>query len=116
MTESERELERLRYIRTSIELVMQYTQAGREAFFRDTMVQDAVLRRLETLADAGHRLTDALKARHPEVQWRASYGFRNIVAHDYLRVRLAEAWDILQNDLPALRAVVAEEISRAEAG
>src|SRR5262245_8331465 len=41
------------------------------------MVQDAVRRRLETLADAAHRLSDELEARHPEIRWRAVYGFRN---------------------------------------
>ena len=55
MTEDERERERLSYIRESIARIGEYTRGGREAFDREPMVQDAVLRRLETLADARSR-------------------------------------------------------------
>ena len=109
MTEAEREQERLRYIRDSIALVEQYTRGGHVAFQHDTLVQDAVLRRLETLADASHRLTDTLKARHPKVSWQQIWGFRNVLAHAYEAVRLETAWRIVVDDLPALKAVADQE-------
>ena len=52
----------LEYIRESIVLVEQYTTDGEEAFLGDTRTQDAVLRRMETLADAATHLTSALKS------------------------------------------------------
>lgn len=51
----------LEYMHDSIVLVREYTQGGRDAFMRDHMVQDAVLRRIETLADAAGRLSPELK-------------------------------------------------------
>ena len=47
----------LRYISESIARVEQYTQSDREAFLAGPVFQDAVVRRLETLADAVGRLT-----------------------------------------------------------
>ncbi len=70
MTEAERERQRLQYISDSIAKIEQYTQGGKEEFLRDSMVQDAVLRRLETLADAASKLSEPLKARHPDIPWR----------------------------------------------
>jgi uncharacterized protein with HEPN domain len=80
------------------------------------MVQDAVLRRLETLADAARRLSDELKTRHPQIPWRAIYGFRNIAAHGYLLIDLARVWTTVQDYLPVLQSVVSDELRRFNPG
>jgi uncharacterized protein with HEPN domain len=103
----------LTYIRDAIALIEGRTQAGRQVFRHDVDVQDAVLWRLETLAEATGKLSPALKARHPALRWRAIYGFRNIAAHAYLDLRLDEVWEIVERQLPALKAVVAEELNRS---
>jgi uncharacterized protein with HEPN domain len=54
----------LEYIRESINLVDNYVQGSKDLFFSDSKTQDAVLRRLETLADAAAHLPDDLKQRH----------------------------------------------------
>jgi uncharacterized protein with HEPN domain len=74
----------LRYIREAIDLIQSRTRAGRDAFMEDVDIQDAVLWRLETLAEATRRLSQDLRNRHPDIRWRAIYGFRNIAAHGYL--------------------------------
>ncbi len=78
----------------------------------DSMVQDAVLRRLETLADAARQLSDELMARHPEVPWRSIYGFRNVAAHGYLDLDMGRVWSTVQDSLPTLHSVVVEEMRR----
>jgi uncharacterized protein with HEPN domain len=113
VTEEERERERLRYIRESIARIAEYTKGGREAFDREPMVQDAVLRRLETLADAANKLSEELKARHPEIRWRAIYGFRNIAVHAYLELHLDPVWEIVEVHLPILGAAVDAELGAA---
>ncbi|TAK25048.1 MAG: DUF86 domain-containing protein [Chloroflexota bacterium] len=105
-------MRRLRHIVTSITLIAEYTRGGRERFFQDTMAQDAVLRRLETLADATHQLSPELKSRNPRVQWRAIYGFRNIAAHACLDLHLDTVWEIVDVHLPSLGRVVGVEIAR----
>jgi len=57
----------LAYVRESINLVELYTRDGEEVFRTDLRTQDAVLRRMETLADAAARLSNDLKARHPDI-------------------------------------------------
>lgn len=111
MTQVPRQRERLTYIRDSIGRVEEYTRGGRDAFLRETIIQDAVLRRLETLADAVNRLPDSLKSRHPTISWRGIYGFRNIAAHVYEQIDLARVWEVVENYLPELKAVVDQELS-----
>jgi uncharacterized protein with HEPN domain len=105
----------LRFIAESIALVEQYVAgvdgAPNEAFFYDDMrTQDAVLRRMETLADAASHLSDALKARHPDIEWRQIGDFRNVLAHGYTDIRLDRVWQAIVGDLPALRSVISAEL------
>lgn len=94
------------HILECIERIERYTAPGRDAFFSDTMMQDAVLRNLHTLSESTQRLSDALKDRHPEVDWFSIAGFRNVIVHDYLGIDLKTMWDIVERDLPELKLAV----------
>ena len=71
------------------------------------MVQDAVLRNLQTLAEATQGLSEETKAGHPQVEWRRIAAFRNVLVHNYLGIDLEAIWDIVQRDLPELKRVIA---------
>lgn len=98
----------LEYVQSRIDRIMRYTADGREAFVQDDKTQDAVLRNLHTLAESTQRLSDRVKARYPEVDWRAVAGFRNVIVHNYLGLDPAQVWVIVERDLP----VLAETVSR----
>jgi uncharacterized protein with HEPN domain len=91
-------------------LIRRRTQRGYEVFRRDVDLQDAVLWRLETLAEATGKLSQSLKDRHP-ARWRAIYGFRNIAAHAYLGLRLDDIWEIIKPHLPVLDAQPSRALS-----
>ena len=108
---TERDRVHLEYIRDSIERIDEYTDGRSEdRFTRHPLVQDAVLRRLETLADASHKLPEELKERHPEIGWRTVYAFRNIAAHAYTQIDLQRVWEIVRDHLPTLHRAVVEEL------
>ena len=100
-------------ISESIALVRDYISAmaapSVTVFAEDLRTQDATLRRLEILADATSHVSGALKARHPNVPWRKSSDFRNVLAHAYMEVDLELVWSVIEEDLPALEALVKEE-------
>ncbi len=95
----------LAHIRESLVRIAAYTAAGRERFFADRMVQDAVLRNLQTLAESTQRLSPSFKAGYPDVPWRAISEFRNNLVHDYLSLDLEIIWGIVTRDLRLLDAV-----------
>src|SRR5438309_5681048 len=100
----------LEYIQESIDLVEQYARDGELAFFSDQRTQDAVLRRMETLADAASHLSVELRTRHPDIPWRQVMSFRNVLAHAYWDIRLDRVWQAITADLPSLKAAVDHEL------
>lgn len=102
----------LEYVLHSIELIRARTASGRSTFVDDVDVQDAVLWRLQTLAEATSKLSDALRERHPSINWRAIHGFRNVVAHWYLKLRLGLVWEIIEVHLAHLYEVTKAELER----
>ncbi len=67
------------HIKESIDKIESYV-AGLDfaAFLQNTLVQDAVLRNLQVLAESTQRLSDDFKSRHPEIEWYKIAGLRNI--------------------------------------
>ncbi len=83
-----------------------YVTGGGDAFFASTLIQDAVPRNLQTLAESIQRLSDSSKTSHPEVDWYQIAGFRNVLVHDYLGVDLDRAWLIVEWELPHLKQTI----------
>lgn len=96
----------LQDILDAIAVVLRYTPADRAAFDADPPVQSHVLRHIQIVGEAAWRLSQPLKAQHPQVPWRQIAGMRHILVHDYFRVD----WDIVfttaRNDIPALRPLI----------
>lgn len=87
----------------SIAQIQAYTEGiDLQAFSEDRRTQDAVLRRLEIIGEAVKGLSAELRERHPDVPWKEIAGARDVLVHEYFRVDLRLAWDMVQFDVPAL--------------
>lgn len=91
------------HIGECIQRVETYVAGGKESFATSTLIQDAVLRNLQTLAESTQRLSGTLKTAHPEVNWREISGFRNVLVHGYLGIDLGRVWEVVERDLPHLK-------------
>lgn len=113
MTTDSREKRYLDFILQSIEHIRSYLPSDAQSFFADSQCQDAVAWRLQSIADAArNHLSDDLKAHHPEINWTAVYGFRNIAAHQYAEINLDLVWEIATTHLDQLAEVARAEVSR----
>ncbi len=72
----------LGHILRCIARIEEYTVNGRDTFFASHLVQDGVVRNLQTLAESSRRLSQDVKALHPGVDWKGLAGFRNVLVHD----------------------------------
>lgn len=70
------------HVLESIDLI--YTYAKEDPTLEKSIVYDAILRKLQVMADAVKFLDTALKEANPLIEWRKIIGFRNILVHDYL--------------------------------
>ena len=70
------------------------------------LLQDAIIRNLQIMAESTQRLSDHIKEIHSEVDWYKIAGFRNILVHDYLGVDIERVWNILEKDLTNLKIAI----------
>jgi uncharacterized protein with HEPN domain len=108
----ERETRALTYIQECISLIERDLHSDPQAL--DDIGRAAtrsVMWSLFTLADATTKLSDELKARHPEIDWPAVRRFRNLAAHVYERLWLQQVRGIVTDALPPLKAVVEAELA-----
>ena len=82
----------IEHILECVRRIEEYTSGGRDAFLRTTLIQDGVIRNLQTLAESSKRLSDGLRAAAPEIPWQQIVGFRNLVIQEYLRLDLSFVW------------------------
>lgn len=86
-----------------LELVAEFTQDGRDTFMNSKLIQEAVIRSLEIIGEASRHISEARRDAYPEVSWRQIAAFRNFVIHVYWDIKLERIWEIIENDLPALK-------------
>jgi uncharacterized protein with HEPN domain len=63
---------------------------------------DAVLYEIVVLGEAARRLSQEVRASHPNVPWRDIIGMRSIVSHGYDQIDDDELWQVIFRDLPQL--------------
>ncbi len=95
-----------------IERIREYTAGDRSRFEVSRLVQDAVIRNLQTLTESSQRLSDDIKATEAQVPWRELAGFRNVIVHGYLGIDLAAVWLVVDQDLPPLAAALGRMVAR----
>jgi uncharacterized protein with HEPN domain len=63
-------------------------------------------RAIEIISEATRRLPDELKATRPEIEWRSIAAIGNVLRHEYHAIADRVVWDVIQADLPPLKAAV----------
>ena len=105
----------LEHMDSCMQRILEYTGGDRATFYSSTMVQDAVLRNLQTIAESTQRLGTAIMDTEECIPWRAIAGFRNVLTHGYLDVDLDAVWSVVDRDLPELRSAVRRMIRATRA-
>ncbi|MBY0430843.1 MAG: DUF86 domain-containing protein [Rhodospirillales bacterium] len=75
-----------------------------QRFCRDERTIDAVVRNLEIIGEASHRLPSQVIERHREIPWSRMGDMRNILIHEYHAVDPQIVWSTVIHDLPPLVA------------
>lgn len=76
---------------------------SRDTFMASRMTVDAVVRNLEILGEAAHRLPEDFKDSHADIPWPKIVGLRHRIVHDYFDIDLEIIWQIVQQELPPFK-------------
>lgn len=82
------------------------SELSEDEFFQNKEKQYAVLRALEVVGEATKNLSNELKSKYPDVNWRKIAGMRDKLIHAYFVVDLPLVWDTVQIDIPLLKKQV----------
>ncbi len=84
---------------------------SKEQFYSSQLVQDAVVRNLQIMAESSQRLSSKIKQNYPDIPWKGISGFRSILVHDYLGIDLDMIWSVVEQDLSELeKALINEQV------
>lgn len=75
---------------------------NRDDFLRDSLCQDAVIRRLEIIGEAARRISQQTHQSFPELPWGEMIGMRNRLIHKYDDIDVDILWDTVTGDIPGL--------------
>ena len=104
---------RLLHIRDEIDhLQSHFINIDYEQFAGNYILLRATERAILIVSEAVRMLPEELTKEHSDIPWQAIRAIGNIIRHEYERVDPRVLWDVVQNRLPALRAVTEILLSR----
>jgi len=71
---------------------------------------DATMMNFVIIGEMVAKLTDDFKNQYTEIDWHKIKGLRNIATHDYFGIDAEEVWQIIQNNLPALKKFIEKHL------
>ena len=77
-----------------------------EDFVAHGMPYHAIVRVIEIIGEAAKNIPDEVRGRHPEVEWQRIGRARDVMTHHYFGLEDETLWEIVQEHVPELLALL----------
>ena len=99
MRDAQRIEHMLNFVRRSLEILDGVDQ---ETYLASLGLQEQVELNMIHLGDAAARVSDEIKEKHSEIPWREMVGMRNVLTHEYFRVKPAVLFETVTTQFKSL--------------
>lgn len=107
--------QRLIHILESIVEIEKYTAGENlENFMQNSMMKFASVKQIEIIGEAANHITEETKNKFSEIQWRQITGLRHVLVHEYFGIDSNLIWQIIIEDIPALKIMIQEVLTSLE--
>lgn len=115
MREPLKDRARLEHIIAASDNILRYTDSKSYTDLQtDDMMCYAVVYNIMTVGEAAYHLTKQFKKLHSQTNWDDITKMRNVLAHDYYKLRLQTIWEVVKNDIPPLRQQIARYLAETD--
>ena len=94
----------IKHILDSINAIEEFSKnMNKDKLMSDRLKRSAIVREIEIIGEAVKNMSESLKNKHPEIEWKEIVGTRDKMVHHYFGVDLNIVWDIIKINLPDLK-------------
>ena len=72
------------------------------------MMRFASVKQIEIIGEAANNISEEVKNKFTEIQWRQITGLRHVLVHEYFGVDTKLIWQIIADDIPELKIKIKE--------
>jgi uncharacterized protein with HEPN domain len=83
-------------------------------FAEDEKTQIAVLHTITIIGEAANKIPAQVRDQYPHIPWRIIIDTRNRIIHEYEDIMLHLIWNVVQDDIPPLKAQIAAMLAELE--
>lgn len=99
--------QRLLHILEAINEIQTYTtNTDIKSFLANSMMRFACIKQIEIIGEAANIITPETKEIFTDLEWKQIIGMRHILVHEYFGVDFDLIWQVIIDDLPALKAKI----------
>lgn len=108
MREPVRDRERLEHIKDAIKRIQDNVKTvSMDNLSSNVLVFYGIVKNIEIIGEAAYNLTNAFRNSHKETPWKSVMSMRNILVHDYYKIKESQIRYVIEDDLtPLLEQVI----------
>lgn len=76
---------------------------AKDEFLKSSLLQDAIVRRIEIIGEAVKNLPAEIKEKYPNIAWKDIAGMRDVLIHGYFGVDLELTWKVVKEKVRDLK-------------
>ena len=106
-------IEYLRHILDeTIYLSHQIRGLSKKQFLQDETLKRAFVRSIEIIGEASKQVTEDIRQKYPQIQWKAMAGMRDRLIHGYFGIDYDIVWDVLIQKIPKLNESIKDILEK----